>query len=84
MEVIPFFSDALDLGAVHGQHLLVADSPEDFALAVIQLLRDRDFANHITETASSWVQANFGWDKLCQKAAAVVAPLLQHAQEQKA
>ena len=72
------------LGAVHGQHLLVADSPEDFALAVIQLLRDRDFANHITETASSWVQANFGWDKLCQKAAAVVAPLLQHAQEQKA
>jgi glycosyltransferase involved in cell wall biosynthesis len=49
------------LPIANGTEALVADEPDAFADAVIQLLRDRAFARRLGEAASDKVRTQFGW-----------------------
>ena len=54
-----------------GQELLIADRPDEFALAVIRLLNDASFANQLGERARKLVCENFGWDHAANSFAAI-------------
>lgn len=47
-----------------GADLLLADREEDFASAVVQLLRDSPAREQIAETGHQTVQANYRWEQL--------------------
>ncbi|MEJ2685561.1 MAG: glycosyltransferase family 4 protein [Candidatus Sulfobium sp.] len=55
------------IGAVHGRDLLVADRPEDFAAAVVRLLKDREFANEIGRNGRTFVKENYSLGAVMQK-----------------
>lgn len=50
------------IGASAGEHLLVADDPEDFARAVICLLKDEKYASELSIKARRFVEANWTWE----------------------
>ena len=59
----------------NGAELLLADTAESFASAVVRLLTDESQARALGQRASLWVRAQFGWDKvadsfaeICQRA----------------
>jgi len=45
-----------------GTHLLIADSPHDFAGACVRLLRDPELARRLGAHAADHVQTYYGWD----------------------
>jgi polysaccharide biosynthesis protein PslH len=63
------------LPIVDGADLLLADTPEDFANAVVRLLQDDALAQRIGAQAATTVRARFGWDGV----AARFTSLLQEA-----
>jgi glycosyltransferase involved in cell wall biosynthesis len=63
---------ATSLGAegfpvTHGHELLLADTPEDFAQAVLRLVEDREQRAQLGEAARRFVEAAYGWDTLIPK-----------------
>jgi sugar transferase (PEP-CTERM/EpsH1 system associated) len=50
-----------------GEHLLIADSPEEQADAIVQLLRDRRSALAMADRARHYVRANCSWDAVAQQ-----------------
>lgn len=52
-------AEGLDL--VAGEHLLLADSPEDFAAAVVCLLRDRDLRARLAKNGARRVHEQYSW-----------------------
>jgi glycosyltransferase involved in cell wall biosynthesis len=50
-----------------GHELLLADTPEDFAQAVLGLLEDSEQRARLGETARRFVKATYGWDALVPK-----------------
>ncbi|HTO10491.1 MAG TPA: glycosyltransferase family 4 protein [Candidatus Binatia bacterium] len=48
------------LGATPGEHLLTADTPADFAAAVVRVLRDAALRRHLGERAREFAHARFG------------------------
>jgi sugar transferase (PEP-CTERM/EpsH1 system associated) len=60
---------ATSLGAegfpvTHGRELLLADSADSFAQAVLALLDDRQQRTQLGKAARGFVEANYGWDAL--------------------
>jgi sugar transferase (PEP-CTERM/EpsH1 system associated) len=60
---------ATSLGAegfpvTHGRELLLADSADSFAQAVLALLDDRQQCTQLGKAARGFVEANYGWDAL--------------------
>lgn len=55
------------LDVVDGEHLLLADEPEDFAAAVIELLGAPKRRAHLGHTGRGHVQARFNWDALVER-----------------
>lgn len=53
----------LGLNYQDGQTVLVADSPEDFALAIVRLLTDAELNRTIAAQAQAFAQANFTWER---------------------
>ena len=51
----------------HGRELLLADTPEDFAQAVLRLVEDREQRDQLGEAARRFVEAAYGWDALIPK-----------------
>jgi glycosyltransferase involved in cell wall biosynthesis len=45
----------------HGESILLADNPEDFAWVAIELIRDPIRRNQIGSTVHKLVKENFGW-----------------------
>ena len=62
------------LGALRGRHLLIADSAEGFAAAILDIFRDRARRTSIQREARAFVEANFNWDN-------AVEPLLERYDE---
>jgi len=58
------------------EHLLIADSPADFADAVLKLLTDRDLSDSLTVKARQLVEEQYSWEKCVQKLAAAMRELL--------
>jgi glycosyltransferase involved in cell wall biosynthesis len=63
---------ATSLGAegfpvTHGRELLLADSADSFAQAVLTLLDDAQQRVQLGEAARGFVESNYGWDALVPK-----------------
>ncbi len=52
-----------------GEHLLLADAPEDFANALIRFLEDKSLAEKVGNQAALLVRRQFGWDRAAEKLA---------------
>jgi len=50
-----------------GAHLLIADTPEQFASAVRRLLDDPDFARALGHRGASLVRSEFGWSPVAAR-----------------
>jgi len=46
----------------HGRNIRLADDPEDFAAAVIELLRNRKEAARMAAAGRRFVEEHFAWD----------------------
>ena len=68
-------AEGLDLN--HNEHLLLADSPEDFATAVVRLLRDEDTSRRIAQRGQKRVADRYLWSAI---RAAVSARALELAE----
>jgi glycosyltransferase involved in cell wall biosynthesis len=55
------------LDVVGGEHLLVADNPQDFADCTIRLLRDKAFYKRIATSARELVASRYDWDEIARK-----------------
>lgn len=55
----------------HERELLLADTPETFAAAVVRVLSDEALANSLSAHAATLVREHFGWNKAAQKFAEV-------------
>jgi glycosyltransferase involved in cell wall biosynthesis len=52
------------LDASHGEHLLVADTPEAFADCIISLCQDQELHKQISSAARKLVIENYDWDRI--------------------
>ena len=50
--------------AVHGENILVADDPEEFALWTLALLRNRDVCRTLGRNGRETVERHYEWDLL--------------------
>ena len=57
------FSDASS-AAVHESNALVADRDQDFAVAVVRVLRDARLASRLAEGGRETVEASYDWRKV--------------------
>jgi glycosyltransferase involved in cell wall biosynthesis len=55
----------------HGSHLLLADTPQDFAAAVVSVLRNQSLARTLSASAAQLVRAEFGWEQASRKFAEI-------------
>lgn len=54
------------IAASHGEHMLVADEPAQFARSVLELLRDPQAAARLATAARALVEARYGWEAVCE------------------
>lgn len=50
------------IGATDGEHLLIADKPEDFAAAVLKLLGDADLRARLGKAARDYILSEWTWE----------------------
>ena len=62
MPVVTTSKGAEGLAVMHGQHVLVADTPQAFASAVLQLLRDPELSLQLGERGRELVRRRYTWD----------------------
>lgn len=55
------------LDVVDGEHLLIADTPEQFAEKTLHLLNDRQLYQHITANGRRLVETRYGWDRIADR-----------------
>lgn len=55
----------------HESELLLADSPADFAAAVLRTLNDHEFAFHLGRRAATLVRQEFGWNRVALRFAEI-------------
>jgi glycosyltransferase involved in cell wall biosynthesis len=68
---LPIVSTAIGAEGIpcqDGEHILLADSPSDFANAVLRLLADEKLRLQLSNEAASWVRKNYDWKDLCESA----------------
>ena len=51
----------------NGQDILLADAPEDFAKAVVDVLTDARVAGELGQAAAARVREEFGWDRVARE-----------------
>lgn len=59
-----------------GEHLLLADTEESFAEAVLRLLEDAELRQRLSTAARLFVESNYRWEILCDRAESQMAPLM--------
>jgi len=67
------------IGAVPGEHLLVADSDEAFAEAVVNVLHDRALREHLTSNALRFVREHYSFEAAAQSLERAIAYALAPA-----
>jgi glycosyltransferase involved in cell wall biosynthesis len=65
------------LEVVDGEHLLIADGPEQFAEKTVCLLTDRQLYQHISTKGRQLVQTRYDWDKIAGRLMEVYAFMLE-------
>jgi len=77
---IPLVSTTLGaegLPAIDGRHLLIADTANEFASAIIRLLNDRQLAMTLATNCRELVEQQFSIDSLARQAQAILRHLEQ-------
>jgi sugar transferase (PEP-CTERM/EpsH1 system associated) len=64
------------LEVVDGEHLLIADSPDQFAEKTVRLLTDRQLYQHISTNGRQLVETRYDWDKIAGRLMEVYAEIL--------
>ena len=67
---VPVVSTSIGSEGIHverGHHLLLADSPEEFATEIGEIFSNRELWNKLKENAYRLVEKNYSWDKLTSK-----------------
>jgi len=67
---VPVVTTALglgDIGARSGKEILVADSPMEFSMAVVSLLKSVQMATDIGDQGMQYVHANHSWEALNER-----------------
>jgi len=59
--VVSTRAGAEGIDVVSGEHLLVADSAQDFADAILRVLRDRPFREHLEKAARARMEERYTW-----------------------
>jgi glycosyltransferase involved in cell wall biosynthesis len=77
MPVVSTRIGAEGLPVLDGQHLLFADSPENFASAVIRVLTDAGLAGALGAQAAATVRERFGWGNVAAKFSLICHNALQ-------
>ena len=54
------------LKATPGKHILIGDTPADFADKIIQLVKDKDLAKSLGINARLHVEKNFGYQSIAK------------------
>jgi glycosyltransferase involved in cell wall biosynthesis len=62
--VVATSKGAEGLGARHEEHLLIADTPRDFANAILRLKREPDLAVRLAQNARKLVEERFDWEAI--------------------
>jgi glycosyltransferase involved in cell wall biosynthesis len=62
--VVATTKGAEGLDVLHRQHILIADSPEDFAACVVDLLTDEPLRRRLAANARQLVEARYDWSSL--------------------
>jgi glycosyltransferase involved in cell wall biosynthesis len=73
---IPMVSTTLGaegLPVKHEEHILIADTTEEFAQAVVRLLRDKDFGKQLAQNSYDLVQQSYSLDKLMSEASTILS-----------
>lgn len=65
--VVATAKGAEGLDVIDGEHLLIADEPEGFARAVVQLLQDPDLCSRLATEARSLVEERYDWAQIGQQ-----------------
>jgi glycosyltransferase involved in cell wall biosynthesis len=68
-------SEGLD--AINGEHLLIADQPEQFAEQTVRLLTDRHLYQHIASRGRQLVESRYDWDQIAGRLMDVYADLVE-------
>jgi len=55
------------LDVVNGEHLMIADTPQAFAGAVVQVLRDRDLSHALGANGRKLVCAKYSWERVGER-----------------
>jgi sugar transferase (PEP-CTERM/EpsH1 system associated) len=63
------------INATHGQEILLADDPKQFAAATIRLFHDAHLREMVRENAKHFIEQNFRWEKNLQKLNELIAKL---------
>lgn len=77
--VVSTSKGAEGLAVDHGKHLLIADSPIDFAHAVIRLLQDQTIRAELQENAYNLVRTIYDWQIIEKKFSNEVSTLTNYA-----
>ena len=70
--VVATSKGAEGLGATHGEHLLIADDPAEFARHTLALLRDAALRARLATNARAFVQARYDWEPIGRQFTALV------------
>jgi glycosyltransferase involved in cell wall biosynthesis len=71
------------LPVTNGEEIVLADTPESFADAVIKLLQNETLANEIGRRAAARVRAEFGWESVADSFASACERAIKHKKAQK-
>lgn len=66
------------LEVVHGQHMLIADTPEEFAAQTVRLLQDRALQKHLARHARQLIETVYDWSVIARKLVHVYNRIVSH------
>ena len=61
------------LEVVHGRHLMIAETPEEFTAATVSLLRHRGLRAHLSGNARELVEQRYDWSKIGNELCRLIA-----------
>lgn len=70
--VVATSKGAEGLEAIHGEHILIADDPAEFARHTLALLRDAALRARLAAQARAFVQARYDWEPIGRRFTALV------------
>lgn len=61
----------------HGEHLLIADSPDTFAFAVRKVVEDGGLREHLVSNARALVESKYSWERCVEEMEKVYSRIVQ-------